>query len=63
MRVNDEESSGEPSVSLEDVERICSDFDLAEDLVRDLASSLCIERDNDEEAFSECVELCVEAAQ
>ena len=60
---DEEETASDPSVSLEDVQNICDDFELAEDVVRDLASSLCMERDNDEEAFSECVELCVEAAQ
>ena len=60
---DEEDSSSEPSLSLEDVERMCSDFELAEDIVRDLASTLCMERDNDEEAFSACVELCLEAAQ
>ena len=57
-----DDSNDEPEVTLEDVQRLCANFDYDEETVRDLGSTLCMERETDDEAFAACVDLCVAAA-
>ena len=38
----------EPEVILEDVQRLCANFDYDEETVRDLGSTLCMERETDD---------------
>ena len=51
-----------PAVSLDEIRNMCGDFAYAEEIVRDLAITLCREREDDDEAFNACIELCIEAS-
>ena len=51
-----------PAVSLDEIQSMCGDFAYAEEIVRDLAITLCREREDDDEAFNACIELCIEAS-